>query len=491
MRSHPTALLALLLLTGCGGDDEIRLYWVPKQAHDHAGHDHAGHDHAGHDHGAAASAAPAGEEATWSMPAGWELDPTPRAMRYATLLAGPLEVAVTQFPGRVGTVVQNVERWRRQLGLPPAPPHELEQGVTPLEHPEAEAAQVDLRHAEDDVRMWVAQLHRPEVTWYVKTQGSVAEVEAALPALQAFVSSMRFAAGAPAPSTPPRAGAAAGLPAWETPAGWQPTPAQPPRLAGFAVGAGEATVTAFPGQVGDLLSNINRWRGQLGLAPVGGPAELETAPVEVQLGDAAGMRVELAGPEQGMRVVLAAHGGQTWFFKLTAPVAELAAQQGAFDAWVASVDFHAGGGHGHGQASPDPAPAGPGPTPAAPFDYTAPTGWTPGAANPPRLLTLHTANGAELSVTRFGGAVGTLDANVTRWRRQLGSTDTAAVRPEAVTISGIAGELVELVGPEGAIRVASVPQGGQTWFFKLMGSAEAVAADRDGLAAFLASVELR
>ena len=161
MRSPPIALLALLLLAGCGRDDEIRLYWVPKQAHDHAGHDHAGHDHAGHDHGAAASAAPAGEEATWSMPAGWELDPTPRAMRYATLLAGPLEVAVTQFPGRVGTVVQNVERWRRQLGLPPAPPHELEQAVTALEHPEAEAAQVDLRHADDDVRMWVAQLHRP------------------------------------------------------------------------------------------------------------------------------------------------------------------------------------------------------------------------------------------------------------------------------------------------------------------------------------------
>ena len=113
-----------------------------------------------------------------------------------------------------------------------------------------------------------------------------------------------------------------------------------------------------------------------------------------------------------------------------------------------------------------------------------------GAANPPRLLTLLSPNGAELSVTRFGGPVGTLDANVTRWRRQLGSTDAAAVRPEAVTISGIAGELVELVGPEGAIRVASVPQGGQTWFFKLMGPADAVAADRDGLAAFLASVEL-
>jgi hypothetical protein len=33
-------------------------------------------------------------------------------------------------------------------------------------------------------------------------------------------------------------------------------------------GKAEVTVSAFPGDTGGLLANLNRWRGQIGLEPV-------------------------------------------------------------------------------------------------------------------------------------------------------------------------------------------------------------------------------
>src|SRR5262245_57922103 len=58
---------------------------------------------------------------------------------------------------------------------------------------------------------------------------------------------------------------------WTVPASWQSVQSdQPMRLATFRPVGGlpEVAVTAFPGDSGGMLANINRWRGQIGLAPV-------------------------------------------------------------------------------------------------------------------------------------------------------------------------------------------------------------------------------
>lgn len=69
----------------------------------------------------------------WTVPAGWTEDPKPRQMRLATYIApdpaGPVEIAVTRFGGRVGGELANVNRWRGQLGLPPIREAELDQTV--------------------------------------------------------------------------------------------------------------------------------------------------------------------------------------------------------------------------------------------------------------------------------------------------------------------------------------------------------------------------
>lgn len=66
---------------------------------------------------------------------------------------------------------------------------------------------------------------------------------------------------------------------WDVPEGWvyDETPRQM-RIATYMAptegGEQEVAVTRFPGRVGGELANINRWRGQMGLAPIG-QGELE------------------------------------------------------------------------------------------------------------------------------------------------------------------------------------------------------------------------
>ncbi len=59
-----------------------------------------------------------GEKVTWTLPEGWEEKPG-NQVRYATLaLPGGLNVTVFRFPHPAGSVLENVNRWRKQdVGL--------------------------------------------------------------------------------------------------------------------------------------------------------------------------------------------------------------------------------------------------------------------------------------------------------------------------------------------------------------------------------------
>jgi hypothetical protein len=70
---------------------------------------------------------------TWTLPAGWTQDPQPRPMRVATVNVDANgnkgELIVTRFrTGGFGSVVDNLNRWRQQVGLPPV---KDEKEVTP------------------------------------------------------------------------------------------------------------------------------------------------------------------------------------------------------------------------------------------------------------------------------------------------------------------------------------------------------------------------
>src|SRR4051812_22881438 len=60
---------------------------------------------------------------------------------------------------------------------------------------------------------------------------------------------------------------------WTAPAAWKSKPAGAMRKGSFAVTGengetADLSITAFPGDVGGDLANINRWRGQIQLPPI-------------------------------------------------------------------------------------------------------------------------------------------------------------------------------------------------------------------------------
>jgi len=100
----------------------------------------------------------------------------------------------------------------------------------------------------------------------------------------------------------------------------------------------DISITRFPGDVGGLLSNVNRWRGQLGLAPI----NLDVLKTELgkRISDPFTFdMVRLHNPDnaQKMLVALLDFEGNTWFFKMSGPTAAVDGEENAFFAMVDSV----------------------------------------------------------------------------------------------------------------------------------------------------------
>jgi hypothetical protein len=124
---------------------------------------------------------------------------------------------------------------------------------------------------------------------------------------------------------------------WQAPPQWVPKPAGAMRKATFGVpGAGgdaDLSITAFPGDVGGELMNVNRWRGQLGLSPLRAE-DLEASVSRVEANGLKITLVELAsqGDANGKAMIgaIVPVNGSTWFFKLTGPGPSIRASKPAF-----------------------------------------------------------------------------------------------------------------------------------------------------------------
>ncbi|MSU23383.1 MAG: hypothetical protein EXS32_06105 [Opitutus sp.] len=157
------------------------------------------------------------------------------------------------------------------------------------------------------------------------------------------------AAGAPsspAPNTPAMSGNAVstangpGL-TWTAPTHWKPIAASAMRKGSYAVaGIGGAdadlSITAFPGDVGGELANLNRWRGQLSLAPASA-AELAATITRFEQGGLKFAVVDFDNGQQRLLGAIVPVSGSTWFFKLLGPAATLAKEKSAFLEFLQTV----------------------------------------------------------------------------------------------------------------------------------------------------------
>ena len=247
---------------------------------------------------------------------------------------------------------------------------------------------------------------------------------------------------------------------WELPPGWEV--AENPnsmRFATLSAGAGDARVetaiTRLGGAAGGIGANINRWRGQLGLAAQSEEEIMQsTEPV-----GSGGVWVDLVGPDphggegEGLRMFAAIFSqgtGDTWFLKAVGPSALLEPHRAGFVALCESVGFGDGGHSGPARppAQPPVQPAtrsaaeAPRPAPQAAAGSQGspglawgalPDGWTVDAT--PRSMSVASfsvsdgAQEASVTITPLGGRQDPL-ANVNRWRRQVGLAALAALEDE-------------------------------------------------------------
>lgn len=132
---------------------------------------------------------------------------------------------------------------------------------------------------------------------------------------------------------------------WTAPAHWKTKPASAMRKGSYAVvgenGAeADLSITAFPGDVGGELANLNRWRGQLSLPPIAEP-DLGSATEHLHVNGLHVTVVDFANTEsdkpQRILGALVPFEDATWFFKLMGPDALVAAEKPAFLAFLQTV----------------------------------------------------------------------------------------------------------------------------------------------------------
>ncbi len=134
----------------------------------------------------------------------------------------------------------------------------------------------------------------------------------------------------------------AAAPTWTVPAGWAKLDGEKPmRVATFKAGEGanalEVAISVFPGDVGGLLGNINRWRGQVGLGPIT-QDEIAANVTPFEVAGFTGNTMRLKGEAQHMlgAAIKEVKAERTWFIKLTGTPAAIDAQEAAFVAFAKS-----------------------------------------------------------------------------------------------------------------------------------------------------------
>jgi hypothetical protein len=263
---------------------------------------------------------------------------------------------------------------------------------------------------------------------------------------------------------------------WTLPDGWKEAPPSEFRVASFRARGKDAredadvSIVPLPGGAGGDLANVNRWRGQVDLAPVT-EKELAALAEKVEVGGQPAALYDLAGESMRILAVIQRRDGMAWFFKMTGNPDWVARQKPIFVQFLKSVQFGA--------------PT----TPASPGRprWQAPADWKEVAAGEFLVAKFEIAANTFVNVSSSPGDGGGVAANVNRWRRQLGLPESSEVEKTVRPLG--AGVMVELSGGPTALVGVIVPQAGRTWFYKLMGEPSVVQAQKEAFVRFVQGVE--
>lgn len=389
-------LLAATTMVGCKDQDDVRTYDSPKDpAAGTAAQAAATQPAVAPDPAVRKPAAPG--TPSWAVPAGWTELPGDSSMRHATLLVSQEhpKVQLTVIPlSPPQPLVENVQRWEGQVGLPPSPADKVKDIVKTVDLGDAEAHVVDLTGpgttpGGGKERMLAAIIDRGQRVWFFKLMGPDEIVGPQKEKFDAFIRSIRFdgkqsRSGDAAPTgrlakllaTPllaaaeyalteyvaPRVGQAGPymlafptlaedgerITKFDTPKGWEQDKTQRVmRVLTFFVKEADkqAEVSVLKlgkDNIGPLLANVNRWRAQVGAPPVAEVNEKDIPKVTIAGKEA--YFFEFTGPNEKeptkrMFLTMGVRGDEVYFFKITGDAALVAAQKDAFNQFLKSVEF--------------------------------------------------------------------------------------------------------------------------------------------------------
>jgi hypothetical protein len=312
------------------------------------------------------------------------------------------------------------------------------------EQPEIKSYRVSrLQSEEPNWRRLGAMIPYQDKVWYFKLDGPVSAVGEQKEHFEKFIQSIRFVEQGKEPVT------------WNLPAGWRQEPGDSEfRYATIRVGppekAIELTVSPLDRQGDDWrLPNVNRWRDQLGLAPIR-ESELAETTRTIKVHGQPATLMDLVGRQPKVKMP---------------PVA---AQKVA--------------------------------KPSGDLSYELPPGWRPlrvksgPTAIVRRLLAFQVGEGDKVAEITVIAAGGDLLANVNRWRvQELGMEPTTADRLKdevrEIVVAGEPAHYVDLSGVRARTLAVMVPGPGQSLFLKMMGPINLVGEQKPAFEAFVKSVK--
>jgi hypothetical protein len=292
----------------------------------------------------------------------------------------------------------------------------------------------------------------------------------------------------------PKEAKASGLPA-----GWEELPADQMRVGNYAIKGKDGqkaqfTVIALPGSGGSELDNVNRWRGQLGLAHET-EEQLNTEAASITIAGEPARMFEMSSTNR-MLAAWQDHGGSRWFFKMVGDDALVKEQKPAFLQFCRDYRYPDAAAQVADSTPPkEAAPADDRPAASEPkAELNAPAEWKPETPGAMQDAKFSAADGkAVITVSVFEGTAGGVLPNINRWRGQIGLSpvDEAGLSSLITPLdsSEQGAKLVDMNGSQQRMVAAIVPRGSKTAFFKLLGDPAAVGAEKDRFVAFVKSAK--
>jgi len=343
-------------LTACQKNSEIKVYRVSKAPLEEA----ASQQQEAVPTNTAAPRVPGGlasaADTSVPTPPNWESQPLSQMRQASFLVKGDngavADISFVSLGAAAGNVLENVNRWLGQLGQAPITEQKLGEIAQQLRTSLGDVAIVDLAGLPDnadparDGRIVAAMVTTANSTLFFKMRGNADLTEAQKGDFIKWVVSVCNAQTQTAPpqmaAAPPDSANAPQI-KWKTPEGWTEVPPSSMRYASFSAPAEGGTkidisVVTFPGDGGSDADNINRWRGQIGLAPID-PSTVTSQVVPLKTADATFSTTDIAGDKTRTIAAWTRRDGHVWFFKATGPNAAVEKEKSNFVKFIESVRF--------------------------------------------------------------------------------------------------------------------------------------------------------